>query len=129
MPNMIYINHNDLFDRENSRAQSNFIMKCKDCRNNMNININNLKNLHTKEFYNDETEEYYDSGTVIIKIAEIECRACVLDEKLMKNPDVQIANAKNIIWDIETNDRIYENVSVEDVWCEYIEESQETYQI
>ena len=59
-----------LFDKENSRAQANFVMKCKECRNKMNINFNKVY----KEFNFTSKDGATSEGTEQITLVELEFR-------------------------------------------------------
>jgi hypothetical protein len=99
-PNDIYFFTNDEVEMHKGHGTANFMMKCKECKKSMTIQITK-----TSQFSID-----CESGNEEGVFATFDCRGCFLKKW---NP------GEGIILESLNTSELFENVDISDVWCEY----------
>jgi hypothetical protein len=99
-PNDVYFSTYDEVEMQKGHGTANFMMKCKECKKIMTVQI--LKN---SQFTID-----CESGNEEAIFACFDCRGCILKKW---NP------GEGIILQSLNSSEYFENVDITDVWCEY----------
>lgn len=109
-PNEIYFTLKDEIELPSGHGTTNFVMSCKECKRSMTIKI------YEKSSFKINCE----SGNSEETLATFDCRGCEL-VKWIPREGIEVEA-------IDTG-KVFENVNIMDVWCDYDENAQVTCSI